>query len=181
VSEAAGDDLHVVESLLHFLAREAKARYTAEIPLDLPPDHPFARRALSLCGGEATVKINRNGGWMGRFVNLKGTFEKMASEFEERLRFSAFKDWRGTLRLATNLGTIELQIVEGNVAVREETGSEAIVCTLPQTALIQLLFGYRDAAEVALEPDVDVPSEALPLLHTLFPIGYPFISRPDYF
>jgi len=180
-SEAAGDDPRAVKSLLRFLAGKAKSNYKAEIILDLPPDHPFARRTLALCGGEATMKINRNGGWMGRFVNLKAAFTKLAGEFEERLRYSAFKDWRGTLRLETNLGTIELQIVEGDVAVMEETGREAIVCKLPQTALIQLLFGYRDAAEVAFEPDVDIPSEALPLLCALFPTGHPFISRPDYF
>jgi len=181
VSEAAGDDPHAVESLLRSLARQAKACYSAEIPLVLPPDHPFTRRSLALCGGEVTVKVNRNGGWMGRFINLKGAFEKLAGELEKRLRVSAFKDWQGILRLATDLGTIELHIASGEVGVREETEGGALACTLPQTALIQLLFGYRDIAEVAADPGVAIPPEALSLLRALFPRGYPFIARPDWF
>ena len=182
VIEAAGDGPGVVESLLRFLARRAKAGYAAEIPLGLPPDHPFARRALALCGGEATMRVARNGGWMGRFIGLRGSFERLAGELGERLCRSAFKDWRGTLRLATNLGTVELHVAESDeVAVRGETGGRAVVCALPQTALIQLLFGYRDAAEVAANPDVAIPEEALPLLRALFPPGHPFIAEPDYF
>jgi len=183
VDEAAGDDPKAVESLLRSLARQAKARYSAEIPLALPPDHPFAHRALALCGGEISLKFNRNGGWMGRFIKLKGPFAKLADELGIRLRGSAFKDWRGILRLATDLGTIELHIASGEVAVRvrEETEGQALACTLPQTALIQLVFGYRDIAEVAADPGVVVPSEALPLLRALFPQGHPFIAGPDWF
>ena len=119
---------------------------------------------------------------MGRFIGLRGSFERLAGELGERLRRSAFKDWRGTLRLATDLGTVELHVAEpGEVAVRGKTEGRAIVCALPQTALIQLLFGYRDAAEVAADPDAAIPEEALPLLHALFPPGHPFIAEPDYF
>jgi len=182
VDEAAGDDPHAVESLLRFLARQAKDCYSSDIPLALPPDHPFARRALALCGGEATMKVHRSGGWMGRFINPKEAFAKLTGELEKRLRDSAFKDWQGILRLATDLGTIELHIGSGGVAVREEeTESEALACTLPQTALIQLLFGYRDIAEVAADPGVAVPPEARSLLCALFPQGYPFIAGPDWF
>ena len=132
VIEAAGDGPGVVESLLRFLARRAKAGYAAEIPLGLPPDHPFARRALALCGGEATMRVSRNGGWMGRFIGLRGSFERLAGELGERLRRSAFKDWRGTLRLATDLGTVELHVAEpGEVAVREETGGRVYLLRGP--------------------------------------------------
>ena len=95
---------------------------------------------------------------------------------------SAFKDWRGVLRLATDLGTIELHVAgPGEVAVRGESEGQAIICALPQTALIQLLFGYCDVAEVAADPDAAIPDEALPLLRALFPPGHPFIAEPDYF
>ena len=84
--------------------------------------------------------------------------------------------------MATDLGTVELHVAgPGEVAVRGESGGRAVVCALPQTALIQLLFGYRDAAEVAADPDVAIPEEALPLLRALFPLGHPFIAEPDYF
>jgi len=179
--EAAGNDPLAVEGLLRFLARQAKARYSADIPLQLPPDHPFARRALALCGGEVTMRVSRNSGWMGRFINLKRAFTKLRGELSERLHLSAFKDWRGVLRLATDLGAIELGIAEGNILVREATEDKAIVCQLPQTALIQLLFGYRGVAEVASDHGVVIPEEALPLLSALFPAGHPFIAEPDYF
>ena len=165
--------------LLSVMADQARERGLEEFQVRLPPDHPFTRFCRR-CGGVLHTAYERNAGGMARIIDQRSLFEKLTPLLTERLRGTPFADASGGLALRTDLGATILDLEGGAVWVgggRRETW----VVSMPQMRLVQLVFGYRTVDDVALEDDVDVPADALPLLDALFPVGDPWMYVPDWF
>nr|CAA9213051.1 hypothetical protein AVDCRST_MAG63-72 [uncultured Armatimonadetes bacterium] len=169
----------VFPALLATMAEQAGERGLEEFQVRLPPDHPFTRFCRR-CGGVLQTAYERNAGGMARIIDQHSLFEKLTPLLAERLRGTRFAAARGGLALRTDLGTTALDL-DGS-AVRVGGGERQVWgASMPQMRLIQLVFGYRAVEDVALENDVDVPADSLPLLDALFPVGDPWMYVPDWF
>ena len=73
-----------------------------------------------------------------------------------------------------------LEIDQGHI---EHTNSKANAFNfdIPQDKLIQLMMGRRSIEDLAVESDVSVSAETIPVLQTLFPLGHPHVWWPDRF
>ncbi|MBU1879007.1 MAG: GNAT family N-acetyltransferase [Chloroflexi bacterium] len=167
--------------LLRALGDLARDRFAGEVSLSLPPDAPQTRRILRDCGGLMQLKFVRGGGWMARVLDVPRLCARLTPELARRLEFSPQRDWRGCLRLETDEGAATLFIVGGQVSVAACAIGEPVVCRLPQTALIRLVFGSVPVSELLDEENVAVPEAATPLLAALFPPGHAFIAEADGF
>jgi predicted acetyltransferase len=78
VAEVGGTDAAVLDALLAFLARRAKAAGKEDIHFNLPPDHPLAMRARRI-GCESLIRYPHDGEFMGRIVDRKGFMECLSA------------------------------------------------------------------------------------------------------
>ncbi|MBN1348431.1 GNAT family N-acetyltransferase [candidate division KSB1 bacterium] len=180
--EAAADDVPAVHSLMHFAALQAREKFQAAISGYLHPRQPFARTIISETGCEVKMHHPRNGGWMARCINLSGMFEKLTTEFSQRLSESQFYNWNGSIKFVTDLGTVALRGRDGGI-VMDEPGNAAdnVVCKVNQSVLMQMIFGYVTLSELIRTNKISIDDGSLPLLNALFPFQQAFISAPDHF
>jgi predicted acetyltransferase len=177
VSEVGYTDIDVFETMVALIARRAEEREHKEIYLTMPPDHPFAIY-LRRYGCIVTEQFTKSGGGMMRIIDVEGLFAKISPELSRRLRGSPLQSFSGMLSIETEIGEVGLEIDSGDVRVGEKGKAKL---KLPQGKLTQLVVGYRDVMTIALEEDVSIPSEFLPLLEVLFPLGHPYIWWCDRF
>jgi len=169
----------VFPTLLRTMVEQAQQRDVQHFEVKLPPDHPFVifcRR----CGGEVKTVYPRNSTGMARIIGLTSLFEKLTGLLMERLQASPFTAIQSALELQTDLGNITLAIKEGRAAI-ENSAIPTWRAMIPQRRLAQLVMGYRSVSDIALDEDVDIPAEAIPLLEVLFPFGNPWMAMPDWF
>ena len=118
---------------------------------------------------------------MMRIINQSSTLEKITGVLEKRLQQDAdFSKWSGKFLISTDLGQDCLEIERGSVT---HTNGQAngFHLEMPQDKLIQLMMGRRSIGDLAIEPDVSVSAEIIPVLETLFPLGYPHVWWLDRF
>ena len=170
----------IFETVVRFLADRAKRIGVSQILCHLPIDHPFAifcRRYDCL----THIQNRKNSGGMMRIINQSSTLKKIIGELEKRLqRADYLSQWRGKLLISTDIGQDCLEIDQGSVA---HTNGQAngFHLEVPQDKLIQLMMGRRSIEDLAIEPDVSVSEDIIPVLDTLFPIGHPHVWWPDRF
>jgi predicted nucleotide-binding protein (sugar kinase/HSP70/actin superfamily) len=146
--EAEAGDPRAYAAILAELARLAVEKRCEEAELFLPADHPllvFARRYGCRCH----ASYNRMGGGMMRILNQQGLFEKLGPALEGRLQDSALAGRRVRLRLETDLGVTRLLL--------NPDGRGELRATLktPQDKLMQLIVGYRPAADLLAQDGIE--------------------------
>ena len=180
--EVCGQDNAAVVSLLNFIGQEAQKHFQAEIIGQLHPQQPFARLALPKCDGSLTIRYVTNGGWMGRLIHLQSTFEKLQREFTQRLSSSEFNTWSGVIQFETDLGDLSIGIARGGAkVVHGDDKKNCSICRATQATLVQMIFGYISVEDLVHQQKLTVTDDIIPLLTTLFPQGYGYISVPDHF
>ncbi len=179
VAELEAWDDALFPTLLAAFAVQAVEKRCEDISFYMPPDHPFAEFAQRY-GVEWTVTYTRHGAGMMRILNQQPLFEAIAPELERRLAASPLAGHTGVLALQTDLGMTTLHFAAGHVTVNGETSADMCL-TLPQSALMQLLMGYRRARDVLNDPAVSLTGTGLPLLDALFPKGSPYPWLADHF
>ena len=118
---------------------------------------------------------------MARIIRLEGLMRRLLPEFGRRLD-AAESSWKGSLTLSTDMGAIGLEVKKGGrVQLRSPEQRSPLEIKIPQTALTQLVMGYRSAEEVAQDPQVRIPGRMVPVMGMLFPRGNPYMAYPDRF
>lgn len=170
----------IFETIAHFLADGASRMGVARIECAIPPDHPF----VIFCrryGCKTSIHDSKNSGGMMRIVNQSSTLEKITGELGKRLQRSAqFSQWSGRIGITTDLQCDCLVIDRGH-AGHTTNDTNAYQLEIPQDKLIQLMMGRRNIQDLAVDADVSVDAEIIPVLGTLFPLGYPHVWWPDRF
>lgn len=176
VAELEAWDDALFPTLLAAFASQAVEKRCEDIAFYMPTDHPFAEFAQRY-GVEWTVTYPRYGAGMMRILNQQPLFETLAPELERRLAASPLAGYTGALALQTDLETTTLYLAAGHVSVAGESAAD-LRLTLPQSALMQLLMGYRRTRDVLNDPAVSLTGAGLPLLNVLFPKGasYPWLA-----
>ncbi len=177
VWEAAAAD-GLATALLAAIAARARSNGSSRIDLMLPLDHGVTQSALAH-GAELATHEH---GIYARILDLGGLFEAMQSELGQRLRSSREREWRGTLRVITDVGTVDLAISDGDVEVRDNV-EPLHVLELPQALLVKLVTGYADVSEIAGTLDAlgsgHIEPALWPIIEALFPSGCPYIWNAD--
>jgi len=174
--EANAADRGAFWRMLYELATMAVRRRAGEVQLHMASDHPFVRFARRY-GARTSTHHPRTGGGMMRIINQRGLFRKLRPALVRRLEETPFAGQPLALCIETDLGVTRLRLGPRN----SELHGPARRLALPQQKLMQLLVGYRRADDVALEPDVTVDQEAIPLLDALFGGRSPYVWQPDRF
>ena len=179
VGDLGGRTAAVFTPLLATIAEQAQCRNVETFEIKLPPDHPFTLFCRR-CGAVVSTVYEHNRNGMARIIGLRSLAEKLAPLFTERLRGALPEATPGALELRTDIGSVTLEVTDGAVRVADAV-SPTWIAALPQMRLTQLVFGFRGVEDIAQEDDVDIPADAVPLLHNLFPIGNPWMAMPDWF
>jgi hypothetical protein len=126
-------------------------------------------------------------GMYARILDLQGLFEALRPEFEQRLRSSPQSEWQGTLRLITDIGTVDLAIADGRIELGGKINPVHPV-EVPQSLLVKLVTGYADVHWVAGVLRVQwlaglgsahIERKLWPIMQALFPKGCPYVWNAD--
>ena len=117
---------------------------------------------------------------MMRILNLETLFTKIEPELQRRITLSTGHSQRGSLTINTDVGTVTLDVAQGELALDFQRQAGAVL-DLSQGKLSQMLAGYRRPRDVLNDPDVRATGDVLPWLDVLFPIGHPYMWHADHF
>ena len=173
-------DRTIFETIVHFLVYSVNYTSAERIICAIPADHPFAIFCRRYGCRTHTYTPKDHMGMM-RIINQPSTLEKITGELEKRLQRSTdLGQWRGQILISTDLGQDCLEIDQGSIA-HTNGQTNGFHLEIPQDKLIQLMMGRRSIEDLAIEPDVSVSAEILPVLDTLFPLGHPHVWWSDRF
>ena len=144
----------------------------------MPVDHPFALYCRGVGARDETV-YPRNGGPMGRIIDLRGFVSAMVPEWERRWPAAGL----GGLALHTDLGAVALRRRrEGRLEVGGRLPGGGPRLRIPdQAVLFQLAMGYRSADDAAAAGLVRGSRAALEVARGLFPLRVAHMWWPDRF
>ena len=160
------------------MGRQARRRDVGEVRIWLPPDHPFGAYCAGL-GCRLETRHSPDSNAMARIICLERLMKKLVPEFGRRLG-GAGSARKGRFTLATDIGALGLEVQGRRVRMRSEKRGAPVI-RIPQRALTQLVMGYRSVAEIAVDPEVKVPTRLVPIFTMLFPKGQPYMAYPDRF
>mgnify|MGYP000111885172 CR=1 FL=1 len=172
--EVGGEDVRFYEMAIAELGELARSSGLDEIRGSVPPDHPFSLASIKY-GAEVRVRYRKSGGCMGRIIDQRRLLEKIAPELERRLIASGCGGMGVALRIETELGRTELELVS------DSPGKVEVNLSLPQKALMQMVFGYKPVEVILAENGIPAGRREVEALNALFPWGYPFIWKMDRF
>ena len=173
-------DRTIFETIVHFLVDSVNYTSAARIRCAIPADHPFAIFCRRY-GCRTNTYTPKNHLGMMRIINQSSTLKKIVGELEKRLQRSAdLGQWRGKILISTDIGQDCLEIDRDNITY---TTNQVNACHFetPQDKLIQLMMGRRSIEDLAIESDVSVSEEIIPMLDTLFPLDHPHVWWSDRF
>ena len=165
------------------VAAKARLEGRSRIDLKLPLDHLVTQNALS----QGAYLSGYSSGIYARLLDLQGLFQAMRPELERRLRCSSQAEWQGTLRLATDVGTVDLAIADCEIEIGGQV-SPIHNLEIPQSLLVKLVTGYTSVRWVAGALNVQwraglgnahIEQGLWPILQVLFPKGRPYIWNAD--
>jgi hypothetical protein len=173
VGEATAADAGAARALCAALQARAHAERRQVVRLKLSPWHVLGQAALHL-GGAAAIRAAPAAGEqqaLAGVVDLPLLLAALAPEFERRLARSRYAGWSGNLRVEIETERITLALAAGHATVID--GSRPADLRLRQVSLsglVQLLLGYRAAADLRASGDLACDDSALGLLDALFPV-----------
>ena len=169
IIEVGIGDRKVRPALLVAIGRTIRRLGQQDLVIHMPHDHPFG----VFCASQDTIQnthYTRNGGPMLAVLRLADTFQQVASELSLHLQRSCFAGWSGNIGIATEIGSVRLRVSKGEVSVvrpRSAPKRPDLRCSSGRVG--QLLMGYSDIQTLAMESDVRVRKESIPIVNALFP------------
>jgi predicted acetyltransferase len=172
--EVEATDAGAYAAVLHELAKQAVELRCSEVEMVLAADHPFAVFARRY-GCRCTTRYARMGGGMMRILNQDGLFERMRPGMERRLARGELAGRRVSVRFETDLGTTR-------VVLNPKGKSESrVTLKVRQDRLMQLVVGYRTAADLLAADGVESRGPAAQVLAELFEGPLPYVLKADEF
>ena len=173
-------DRRIFETVVRFFVESVDHAGVSRIRCSIPADHPFAIFCRRY-GCRTNTYNPKNHLGMMRIINQSNTLERITGELEKRLqRSTQLSEWSGKILISSDLGQDCLEIDQSRIA-HTNNKVNAFHFNILQDKLIQLIMGRRSIEDLAVEPDVSVSEEILPVLQTLFPLGHPHVWWPDRF
>ena len=179
VSEVGYRSEEVFGTLLSAAVRQARRVHDDHIVIRAPVDHPFIEFCRQF-GCRVVMQYNRSGGAMARIINLQSCVARLAQELTRRMKSGRYA-WSGYLTIATDIGDAALRINKGAVAYEESPHASGGVLRIGQALLTQLLFGYRNPAEMLRSGAASLRGAPVELIEILFPQGQAYCWHADYF
>jgi len=142
--EIAGKDEDFYDKAIFKLASIASEKGAETIRAFVPLEHPFVWRATQY-GAIPTIFYQRTGKCMARIINIHSLFKKIRPELDERIKKSVFNKTSFGLSISSDIGEVDMALNEGYPEKIE------LVLYLPQTALTQLITGYKPARTILFE------------------------------
>lgn len=169
----------VLPAMMHAITEMAVAARVEEIQFRLGEDH-LAMRLCAPLGIIRRIRLRGDGWEMARIMNLQTTLAKLAPLLAGRMSGA------GKLILRTNLEDVELSWRSGRMAVgpvkpADRAAGKTLVLRLPQWALAQLIFGFRDVEALALAGTLAGGPVALDLAAQMFPPQRAYFHLVDEF
>ncbi len=180
VSLGARPTREAIEAVLADMVRVAKKHEKPNLRFDLSLGHPIARFCMA-DGCSIRAYTGHRGGGMGRIGNLETLCERMQPEWERLLAASILAKWRGTLRLDTDMGKVDLAIARGCVRPRAAEGRAEARLVANQDKLTRLVLGFHSAETSRLLGEARFAGDALALASILFPERDLDIFEHDHF
>ena len=163
----------VLPAIVRAAARRAVKCRLERIRFHLPPDDAFIEFCKPL-GIRQERTWRRDGGAQVRMIRIPSALAKLGAELAGRMSAP------GELTIRTNLDDVHVAWKSGRLAVDapRRTGPQA---RMPQWALAQMLYGYRDARALAAEGIVTASARAVATLAEMFPVRPHYHYRVDHF
>lgn len=193
ILHASGDQSRAVESAADsWQAAVALLKAHAELLERAPQPHAELRWPLPLEGTTyyllaehirltSEVLSVPNAEWMARPGSLPALLDALAPEWERRLR-QQYAGRAFTLRQTIGDQRSTLSFNGENLAVVvSDPSREKADVTMSIQVFMKLLVGYRPLDWVMHQPEQHIPSEWLPVLHVLYPIGRLWVPGTDEF
>jgi len=180
VSLGARPTREAIEGVIADMVRVAKKHEIPNLRFDLSLGHPVARFCLA-DGCSVRSDTGHRGGGMGRIGNLDTLCEHMQPEWERLLAASTLAGWKGTLRLETDMGKVDLAIGRGRVRAGAAQGKADARLVADQDKLTRLVLGFHSADTAQLLGEARFTGDALALASALFPERRLDISTHDHF
>ncbi len=200
VVELVAADAGATRALVRHIANMASNDGVSTLRIAVARDDPIVRWLRRVCQVTLSEETTPAGGWMARFINLHSAMSKLQEGLTARLLRSALRDWRGRVNFVTDLGTVALVCRHSHVSVvaTAPIGSskpdqaaqpvtdwigprDRLTCQIPQDRLMQMVWGFRSADDVAEDPGVVIPHMVRPLLDVLFPPVTACMAGLDWF
>lgn len=143
-----------------------------QVEFILPEDDAFIGSCLPL-GVRKEVEYRRDGSGMVRMINIPATLKAIAADLGPRTHGS------GRLNIRTNLGNVGLSWSAGRLKVGEPTNGPSV--RMPQWALAQLIYGYRNASALAANGILKASGRSVAILDEMFPVRPHFFHAVDQF
>lgn len=167
VTEAGAADAGVARLLLAALTNELRLQGLA-----IPVAHPLTQVALQV-GAHLSMQTAapQQAAALAGILDLAGMLTQLLPELEQRLASSRYRGWSGTIGIALEHGPAALQFTRGAATVvHEPTASDVWLRQVSLAGLVQLLLGYRSAADLRATYELACEDTALGLLDALFPL-----------
>jgi predicted acetyltransferase len=159
--------------LVRLAAGVAWASRAEKITFLLPEDEPLMRFCAPY-GLNKELRYRPDGGCMVRMINIPAAMRKIAPLLATRAGGS------GRLTIRTNLDDVGLSWSPGRLEVGRPRRQGPTV-RLPQWALAQLLYGYRDTDSLVQHGNLAGTKEGISALSMLFPPGPHYHYLVDHF
>lgn len=169
----------VFRDILRHAARHAWEQRLETIHFHLPEDDAFIEFCKPL-GLKSEITARKDGGAMVRLMSVETTLRKLVPNLEERLK-QAGVDADFMLPIQTNLDSVVLRRVKGKIRVEPLSAPPKLAVRLPQWALAQMVYGYRQAWGLKAWGDLKATNEQVELLERLFPMKPHFHYSVDHF
>jgi hypothetical protein len=174
VVEAAVADAGIAHGALTMLADYAASRSLPGVMLRLPAAHPLVRVALER-GGALTVRAYPADGQapvpLAGVVDLAALLGQLIGALERRLAASRYAGWSGVIQFENDGSRTALVFEQGHGHVAELAQAPDLLITVSALgALVQLVLGYRSAADLRTTGGLSCETTAFGLLDALFPL-----------
>lgn len=149
---------------------------TRPLHLALPFPHPMSQAAVQ-CHARFVQALPATHTALLGVLDLPAMLTALIPAFQERIRASAYANWRGGVRIEISDERAMIVVADSGITVIDGSRDAQVrMRHVEVSALAQLLLGYRSVAMLRRMGMLACDDTELPLLEILFPELYPVVD-----